>query len=350
MRILYGVTGCGLGHTMRTRALAQHLVNQRHVVKLAASGRAVGILRGHGFDVLSIEGMTMHYRKGEMKRLRTLLELARRAPRAFANNVAIGSREAWEFAPDAVVTDFDSFAHAVGVALGIPTVSLDHQHVLDRFRHATAIRRSLSSYLLACAVVAAKTPACARYIVTSFFFPDERVDRSTSLVGPILRPEIESAIPTVGEHVLVYQTTSGDPRLVRALEALPSQRFVVYGLGREERRGNVEIRTFDERRFVCELASARAVITNGGFTTISEAIYLGKPILSVPIRRQTEQELNAAYVDRLGFGARADRIVPSAVARFLDERESFGLRVDARIRSGTQDACKALDRALEEAA
>jgi uncharacterized protein (TIGR00661 family) len=350
MRILYGVTGCGLGHTMRTRALTQHLMKQGHVVKLFASGRAVDILRGHGFEVVSIEGMTMRYRKGEMRRVRTFVDLARRAPGAFARNLAIGARAALEFAPEVIVTDFDSFAHAVGVTLGIPTISLDHQHVLDRFCHPSGIRSSLSSYRLACAVVAAKTPACARYIVTSFFFPDERIDRSTSLVGPILRPEIESAIPTVGEHVLVYQTTSGDPRLVHALEALPRQKFVVYGLGREEQRGNVELRAFDERRFVSELASARAVIANGGFTTLSEAVYLGKPILSVPIRRQTEQELNAAYVDQLGFGARADRIEPVAIAHFLDERESFGRRVDARIRSGTRDACKALDRALQEAA
>jgi uncharacterized protein (TIGR00661 family) len=335
---------------MRARALAQHLVARGHDVRLAASGRAVGILRRHGLEVVPIDGMTMQFHAGAMKRGRTLLDLLRRAPKALANNAAVGVREALAFAPDAVVTDFDSFAHAVGVVLGIPAISLDHQHVVDRFRHPHAIRSRLTSYRLARAVVSAKTPACARYIVTSFFFPETRQGRATALVGPVVRPEIERARPTRGDHVLVYQTTSGDPRLVPALEAIPKQRFVLYGLGRAERRGNVELRAFDEGRFVEELASARAVIANGGFTTLSEAVYLGKPVLSVPIRRQTEQELNAAYVDFLGLGTTTAKIEPKAIAAFLERESSFSKMGDARIRSGTADACDALDRALAEAA
>jgi len=350
MRILYGVTGCGLGHTMRARSLAQHLVARGHAVKLAASGRAVNILRQHGLDVVAIDGMTMRFHAGEMKRGRTLIQLLRRGPRALANNAAVGVWEALTFAPEAVVTDFDSFSHAVSVALGIPAVSLDHQHVVDRFVHPDEVRSLLTSYRLASAVVSAKTPACDSYIVTSFFFPETRRRRSTALVGPVVRPEIERATPTRGDHVLVYQTTSGDPRLIPALHALPKQHFVLYGLGREERRGNVDLRAFDERRFVRELASARAVIANGGFTTLSEAIYLGKPVLSVPIRHQTEQELNAAYVEFLGLGTRLERIDPTAILRFLSRERSFVKMADARIRSGTAAACEALDRALAEAA
>jgi uncharacterized protein (TIGR00661 family) len=40
MRILYGVTGEGLGHAMRSRVIADHLRARGHEVKLAASGRA----------------------------------------------------------------------------------------------------------------------------------------------------------------------------------------------------------------------------------------------------------------------------------------------------------------------
>lgn len=57
MRILYGVTGCGLGHTMRARVLGEHLRSRGDDVLFAASGRAVGILRGHGFRVVPIDGM-----------------------------------------------------------------------------------------------------------------------------------------------------------------------------------------------------------------------------------------------------------------------------------------------------
>ena len=346
MRILYGVTGCGLGHTMRARALARHLVERGHDVKLAASGRAVSILREHGLDVVAIDGMRMHYERGGVRRLGTIADLLRQAPRALRHNARVAL--ALSFDPDVVVTDFDSFSHAVGKLLGRPVISLDHQHVFDRYRHPREVLARLSSYAPVRAFVSAKTSRCDEYIVSSFFFPEEHPQNRTptTLVGPIVRPEIADARPTRGDHVLVYQTTSGDPRLLTALGAVRGARFVVYGLGRAERIGNVELRAFDEAAFVRDLASARAVIANGGFTALSEALYLGKPALSIPVRRQPEQELNAAYLETLGLGASARAISRDVVERFLARLDGFRPSRDPRMLTGTRDACVALDRAL----
>jgi uncharacterized protein (TIGR00661 family) len=173
---------------------------------------------------------------------------------------------------------------------------------------------------------------------------------TTELVGPIVRPEIERAVTSRGDHVLVYQTASGDPRLLPSLTATRGARFVVYGLGREARMENVELRSFDEQRFVRDLASARAVIANGGFTTLSEALYLGKPVLSVPMRYQGEQELNAAWLSALGLGATARRFSPAVVAGFLARLDHYRASSDPRLRRGTIDACASLDRAFAEAA
>lgn len=354
MKILYGVTGCGLGHTMRARALAEHLQSRGHVLRIAASGRAVGILRQHGLDVVTIDGMTMRFANGEARRARSAFELLRRAPRAIRRNASVAWNDVLDFDPDLLVTDFDSFTPAVGAVLRRPVISVDHQHVLDRFSHPRAVKQWVSAFALARALVTAKTPRCDHYIVTSFFFPEPRFS-PTSLVGPIVRPEIVRARANAssGEHVLVYQTTNGDPRLLPALRAVREVPFVVYGLGGEGRIANVELRAFDETRFIRDLASARAVISNGGYTTLSEAITLRKPVLSVPVRRQPEQELNAAWLELLGFGRRASRIDPVSVRRFLDRLDSFreSLEVlDARVHRGTIDATTALDRAIAEAA
>jgi uncharacterized protein (TIGR00661 family) len=350
MRILYGVTGCGLGHTMRARALAEHLVARGHTVKLAASGRAVGILARHGLDVVAIDGMTMRFAEGAVRRGRSLLDLLRGAPAAIAHNARVACTEVLEFDPHALVTDFDSFTSILGVLMDRPVVSVDHQHVLDRFRHPRAVRRAVSTFHTASVLVTAKTPRCVHYVVTSFFFPEPRWG-TTTLVGPIVRPEVASAIASRGDHVLVYQTASGDPRLVPALRAVRGVRFLLYGLAREETQGNVELRRFDEARFVRDLASSRAVIANGGFTTLSEAVVLGKPVLSVPVRGQPEQEMNAAWLERLGLGARSTALDPRVVARFLDSAGAFEEAArDPRIVRGTRDAASALDRALAEAA
>ena len=346
MRILYGVTGCGLGHTMRARAVTEHLTSRGHDVRIAASGRAVGILQGHGLDVVAIDGMAMRFADGEARRVRSAFSLLRQAPRAIRRNAVAAWDHVLDFDPEVLLTDFDSFVPAVGAVLRRPVISLDHQHVLDRFRHPDAVRAKVSAFALARALVTAKTPRCDHYIVTSFFFPEPRYS-GTSLVGPIVRGEVERARPTDGEHVLVYQTTAGDQRLLPALLAVPKVPFVVYGLGRDERIENVELRSFDESRFVGDLASARAVIANGGYTTLSEAVVLGKPVLSIPVRGQPEQELNAAWLEVLGLGKHAERIDACAIRTFLDRREAYRA---PPVRSGTRDATSALDRALAEAA
>ena len=349
MKILYGVTGCGLGHTMRARALAQHLEGRGHIVKLSASGRAVDILRGHGLDVCRIDGMTMRFAEGSARRAKSAYELLKQAPHATRFNAEVAWNDVLDFGPDLCITDFDTFTPIIGAILRRPVISVDHQHVLDRFRHPDGVKDRVSWFDTARMLVTAKTPRCDHYIVTSFFFPEARW-KDTSLVGPILRREVEAAHPTDGEHVLVYQTTTGDPRLIPALQASPHQTFVLYGLGRDERLGNVELRPFDEACFVKDLASCRAVIANGGFTTLSEAVYLGKPVLSIPVRRQPEQELNAAWLEHLDLGMCAKRVDEHVVRRFLGRLGRFGNVRDARIGSGTNDAKNALDRAIAEAA
>ena len=48
--------------------------------------------------------------------------------------------------------------------------------------------------------------------------------------------------------------------------------------------GRLTYRPFSEAGFIADLSSARAVIAGGGFTLLGEAVYLQKPILSVPVR------------------------------------------------------------------
>jgi uncharacterized protein (TIGR00661 family) len=233
--------------------------------------------------------------------------------------------------------------------------------VLDRFHHpAQVLAPFFADYALARAAISAKTPKCDHYLVSSFFFPEERANNRTptTLVGPLMRSEVEALTPTTGDHVLVYQTAAGDPNLLEALLANRSAEFRVYGfrvgqvpfgLGLTERIGNVQMCAFDEANFLADLASARAVISNGGFSAISEALYLGKPILSVPVAHQPEQELNARWLEALDLGAHAKRATAGSIRRFLNRTRPFQ-SVDARVRNGRRDGLEALDRILKEVA
>ncbi len=330
MRVLYGVTGEGLGHAMRSRVVIEELIRRGHRVKVAASGRASGLLSASFPDVVTISGLFIAYRQGTVARGRTVWDNLRSAPALVRRNVALYEEDIRAFDPELCVSDFDSFAHLYGKSHRLPVVAIDHQHVLDRCVHPRAVRRALSpGFAATSAFVRAKMPGCERYVVPSFFFPAvrRRARQKTILIPPILREEVRRATPVLGDEVLVYQTSDSDGRLIAALDALPAHRFVVYGMKERPAAGHVRFARFDERGFVRDLAACRAVIANGGFTTVSEALHLGKPVLSIPVAGQHEQELNAAYLELLGYGARLERACPEAISRFLDRQDEHRSRI-----------------------
>jgi UDP-N-acetylglucosamine:LPS N-acetylglucosamine transferase len=52
-------------------------------------------------------------------------------------------------------------------------------------------------------------------------------------------------------------------------------------------------------------------------------VHLHVPLLSVPVERQYEQELNARYLAKLGYGAWASALDADVVARFLADLPRF---------------------------
>jgi uncharacterized protein (TIGR00661 family) len=208
------------------------------------------------------------------------------------------------------------------------------------------------SYALAKAIIKAKVPFCQRYLVSTFFDVPNR-KKNTVLVPPILRQVVLDAgrdAPDASDHVLVYQTATSQDDLIGILQSIPDRRFIVYGLHRDEVLGNVTLRTFSERGFVQELASARAVITNGGFSLISEAVFLNRPVCSFPLSGQFEQFVNGAQIERLGYGRRFSAFSADAIKAFLYDLETFSKNVAAYRQNGNQSLFAALDRFLEDVA
>ena len=80
---------------------------------------------------------------------------------------------------------------------------------------------------------------------------------------------------------------------------------------------------FSEAGFIADLASARAVVTNGGCSLISEAVFLHKPICAISIPAQFEQWLNAAEVEKLGYGRHFAAITAENIRAFVGGLPGF---------------------------
>ncbi len=352
MRILYGVVGEGMGHATRSKVVCEHLIARGHEVKIVVSGRAHTLLAKSFPDVVEIRGLTIRYVDNRVDRDGTLARNVLAAPSMLAANVGAYFDTVARFRADAVVSDFDSFAYLFAKRHAIPILSIDNQQIISRCKLGKFAKDGVKiDYQMTKAFVRAKLPGCDHYVVTTFFEPPirPRYRKDTTLVPPIVRDPILAARKRArqGNQVLVYQTSVSDTTLLDTLERVTDREFVVYGLRRNARRGNCTLKEFSETGFVEDLAAARAVVCNGGLSLIGEALYLGKPVLSVPVGNQYEQVLNARYLESLGYGLEARRLEPDLLRLFLAEAPRYAARVAKHKQDGNRELFDVVDRVLE---
>jgi uncharacterized protein (TIGR00661 family) len=349
MNILYGVPGEGLGHATRSKVVIGHLLAQGHQVCVVSSSRAYKMLAA-AFPgrVHEIRGFHLAYNGLAVSKLRTAALTLRTAPEDLRINFTKYRELLCDFEPEVVVSDFESFTYLFAKLHQLPIVSIDNMQIISRAKlNVTVPKAERGNYNLAKSIVRAKLPHSRHYFVTTFFDLPLQKERTT-LVPPIIRPEILAARPSKGQHVLVYQSATTQQNLVPLLQQLPDQEFHVYGFNKQESHGNVQLCAFSEAGFIADLASARAVVTNGGFSLISEAVFLHKPICAIPIPAQFEQWLNAAEVEKMGYGRHFEAITADNLRAFLYGLPDFEKALASYQQQGNEVLFARLDEELKE--
>lgn len=351
MRILYGVVGEGMGHATRSSVILEHLT-KHHEVHVVVSGRARDYLAQRFENVHKIWGLTISYEGNSVRKLGTLLENLKGAVKGFPANIKAYFDLVDEFQPEVVVSDFESFSYLYATNHLLPVISVDNMQIINRCRHEPALLAGHEKdFELTKNIVKAKLPGCFHYLVATFFYPEVRKDRTT-LLPSILRPEILAAQAEPGEHLLVYQTSTTNVELLSALKqsGLPCR---VYGVRRgiktDEVEQNLTFRPFSEAGFIDDLRTARAVVAGGGYTLMSEAVYLRKPVLSLPVQGQFEQTLNALYLQQLGYGRHTEVLDKPTLDAFLSDVPRCAENLKGYSQDGNRLMLEALDEQIARA-
>jgi len=325
MKILYGVTGEGMGHATWPEAVIRHLLARGHKMVILASGKAepylikafAGVAAA---QVDAIRGTFMKYAGNKVDYVATVLSLLKALPAAaLVNGAEIKKLNALNARPgrafDAVITDFETLALLYGKFKRLPVINIDNMSVITRCDHR-ALKIPAHYWFdrgVAAAITEGKVLASTRYLVTTFFYPPflDRAKDNTFLFPPILREEIFKMGATIrrgevttGDEVLVYHTSATFAPLLDALENA-GVTCNVYGFDPVKYAGkyrHITVKSRDRDISFHDFARAKAVITGGGFSLMSEAVFLGKPVLSLPLDGQFEQILNALYLEHLGYG------------------------------------------------
>jgi uncharacterized protein (TIGR00661 family) len=337
MKILYGIPSEGMGHATRSKVLIQHLIELGHEVCIATSDRALTFMETHfPGQTFAIEGLHLSYELGTVDKSKTAKEWLKVLPKQMRTNFKQFYKLHQNFEPDAVISDFESFTYTFAKLHQIPILSIDNMQVLNRAELDLELSQEQKvSFLLAKSIVKSKLPYCHQYLISSFF-DCEITKKKTQLIPAILRPEILTAKKktTNGRHILVYQTANTQDDLIATLQQLKTHQFRVYGFNKDEVHDNVTLKSFSEAGFIQDLASCAFVITNGGFSLISEAVYLHKPVCSFPLGGQFEQFLNGTMIQKLGYGRIFESFSADAIKAFIYDVKDFKSNVMSYSQNG----------------
>ncbi|MEK6869557.1 MAG: MJ1255/VC2487 family glycosyltransferase [Nanoarchaeota archaeon] len=317
-RILYGVAGEGMGHAIRSKVILEEL-SKSHKIKVVTSGRSYQYLKNF-FDVKEINYFKIIYRKNRATGFITFFNNFVRLPMIFIKCFKLPGI-IMKFKPDLIITDFEPFVSYFGFLHSIPIISIDNIHLVTNANHHNIPKRYSFDSLIARIIIKLLIIKSNKYFINTFH--DCKIENKNSvLIKPLLRKGIINAKTSNKGHILVYQTSKSNEKLLEVLKNI-DEKFVVYGFYKKKIDGNIIFKNFDERGFLSDLSSCKAVITNGGFTLISEALYLKKPILSIPIKKQFEQILNALYLEELGYGMFLEEVSKEAIEKFVGTIQLF---------------------------
>jgi uncharacterized protein (TIGR00661 family) len=295
-RILIGIMGDAGGHISQALAVANEL--PQHELLFIGGGRVLD-LRRMGYAVEEVPIPSTYYVNNRVD----VAETVRNAVKVLfgrKRTVERVSQIVKDFDPALILTAYEYFAPLAARRMGVPCVSIDNHHFLNKCMYE--VPKGQTAGRLMYALPLRWMFSNADYYFVSAFYRLPPADPSvTEVFPPVLRRAVLEVAPEAGDHVLVYQTSPTFQGLLDVLKQMP-HKFIVYGLGERPSCGNIEYKAPSTTGFLSDLATCRYLITNGGHNAIAEALYFGKPVFSFPIHFAYEQFFNAFMLESLGYG------------------------------------------------
>ena len=323
--IFYCVCGEGMGHAIRSGVILEKLT-KIYDVYIVSGNRAYEYLNDKFDNVYKIGVYNTVYENNEVNDLATFTQCMKSTPSDIKKAYRTLFKLARKLKPNIIVSDFENYSNLLSDIMHIPLISLDNIHMITEAKIDFPPNHK-KDFIKAAAVVKVYVHHAKKHILTSFFNPPIRKGRNSVIYPPILREDILNLKSEKGDHVLVYQTSNSNYELTERLKKI-DENFIVYGFNIDKKDKNLIYRKFNEDIFYDDLRTCKAVLTNGGFTLISEAIYLKKPIYSMPALGNFEQILNGYYVDKLSYGEYHEDMKTENIIKFLNNLDKYQKTLD----------------------
>lgn len=317
-KILFGVCGVGYGHAIRSKILLEELA-KNHDLFIVAGQLAYSYLKDNFKNVCEVDGLELAFKENRVNSLRTILKNIKKISMKNYNSLKRIKGKIDLFKPEIVISDFEAFSIYYAGDKKLKVIGFDNEHyILDGNFNVPG--KYKVSYLKSKIIV-------NFYNINAsiiYLLPDQKLNENSKAFSlmPVLRNEIIKSKPKNNDYILVYTSVIKHEKIFEVFKKF-NEKFIIFGDWEDKKYKNLVFKKFNEKEFLRFLLNCKAIITTAGINLISEAIYLGKPILALPIKNQFEQILNALYVKENNYGEYCEDITENILKYFLKNLSNY---------------------------
>lgn len=283
MKILYAIQATGNGHISRASQI---------IPELKKIGSVDTILSGSNYSLnpafevtYRSKGLSLFYQNCGKVDFSALL---------YKNNYSKACRDAYNLPVEKynlILNDFDCVTALACKIRRMKSIQIGHQ---ASFVSPKVPRPMFKSYIGE--TVLKKYAPASKYIGLHF----QRYD--DFILPPIIKTSILKSNPYDLGHICIYLPSYKTNFLLKEIKN--QKDFIFHWFDAKvktvSKEDNIVWHPIDNELFTKSLITCHGLITGGGFETPSEALYMGKKLLSIPISGQYEQQCNAAALAKMG--------------------------------------------------
>lgn len=287
MKILFGIQATGNGHLVRSTEIYKLLKQHPEVTQLDVLISGGKAQMGLPFEVnYEYKGLSFYYgKKGKISVLKSI-------GKANFLSIAIALMKVPFKQYDLVISDFEPITLWGAKIAGVKRVGIGNMYSMTSKKFPKTKGTALTKL-----ITGMMCPAKNKIGMHFQKFDD-------FIYYPVIRSEIRHAFPTDRNIYLVYLNSFTDKELLNCFtsEQLKHKHFFIYSKTATEpyRKDNCTVMPLSNETFTRHITECSGVITAAGFQTVSEALYLGKKLFVVPIKKQSEQLSNAKVLSEMG--------------------------------------------------
>lgn len=357
MKYIFIVQAEGRGHMTQAIALGKLLTNHGHKVAHVFIGRSKRrtipqyFIDAFDCDIEEIDSPNFvtdaNNRKIELTA--TIFHNLKFAGKYFSSFYKINKRVR-KMQPDSVINFYDLIG-GLYFSLFRPRtkhIAIGHQYLAGHPEFPFANHRDSEKnlFLLNNRLMSMRS---FRKVALSFSEYQPLVFKDIHVVPPLIRDEVLSLKPVREDFILGYMVNDGyGDDMIKWHEQ--NREVVMHCFW--DRKGvpdpyqpheNITFHQLDNVKFLDHMRRCKGYVTTAGFESVCEALYLGKPVLMVPVEGQYEQACNALDGMAAGAGITSNTFDIELLVRYIGHHPEEG---NLKFRKWHQAADELLLKAL----